>query len=271
MKILRSGKPVVLFNAACSFPYNRLVSTLSYRPCEHCKRYDLPQTNRTVICPHETRSQQTFETYVYNKVSAIVSSHYEYYQAMKLAGFRDKNHLIPIPYPVNPEEVYFYRPSGRLKVYLGITRIGFKGVLHMLKAIEIIKSSRYSRFFQFIIRQRLPYEQHRELVRQADVLLDQTSTYSYGVNALVGLSLGKIVLSGAEPVALKEAGIEPEDCPIINIVPDASAIASKLIELLDMRNSWMDLQEKGIQFMLKYHNPVNIAKRYETLYNSLLT
>ncbi len=268
--LLNSGKPIVLFNGACSYPYNRFVATLDYSPCALCKKYDLPETNKTSVCPHEVDEMVRFEEYVYERVQAIVSSHYEYYWGMQRTRFKDKNHLILLPFPVDESEVVFRKPGDKLRVYLAITRIGFKGVPYMMQAIEEIQRSPYGKFFEFVIRKRLPYAQHKALLQEMDVLLDQTSSYFYGINAMLGLSLGKVVLSGAERLALEGVGIDPADCPIVNIRPDAQDIKQKLLALLDRRHEWERLQRAGVAFLKKYHDPLKIGKQYEQLYASLL-
>ncbi len=268
--ILNQSKPIVLFNAACSHPYNQFVRRLDYSPCKLCKLKDLPEINRSPICPHETKSQIEFENYVYEKVNAIVSSHYEYYKAFENTQFHRKNHLILIPFPIQDSNIKPRKPRDKIVVYLGITRIGFKGIPYFLEAIEEIKKSKFGKFFEFIIKYQLPFHKHKDILKEADVLLDQTNSYSYGVNALLGLSLGKVVFSGAEPEALAAIGSSPEECPIINVKPDPKEIKEKLINLLEIKNSFTDLQVKGIEFVRKYHDPVNIARQYEKLYKSVL-
>ncbi|NPA34183.1 MAG: glycosyltransferase [Chlorobi bacterium] len=268
--ILNRNKPTVLFNAACSYPYNQFVRSLKYSPCQLCKIHDLPHINKSSVCPHEIERQISFEEYVYEKVQAIVSSHYEYYKSFENTPSHKKNHLIPIPFPVKEDEFKPRKPKDKIVVYLGITRIGFKGVPYFLRAIRGLQRSRYGKYFEFIVKEKQPYHKHKEILKNADVLLDQTSSYSYGVNALLGLSLGKIVFSGAEPEALAAIGASPQECPIINVRPNSREIKEKLVNLLEMRDSFPDLQNKGFEFVKKYHDPIKITRQYENLYKTII-
>ncbi len=269
-KILKYNIPVVIFNAGCSYPYNKFVRTLEYSPCQLCKLKDLPVINKADFCPHETEKQIEFEKYVYNNADAIVSSHYEYFEAIQSTKFKNKNYLIPIPFPVNEKEAITKKPNKKIKVYLGITRVGFKGIPYFMQAIEEIKRSKYGKFFEFIVKYRLPYHKHKEVLKESDVLLDQANSYSYGVNALLGLSLGKIVFSGAEPEAIKAIGASPEECPIINTKPSSQFIKQKLLELLDLGDRFEEMQAEGIEFVKKHHSPKIVAEKYEKLYSSIL-
>lgn len=264
-KIFEYNNKTVLFHAACSLPYNRFVKTLKYSPCHTCKKFDL----KSYICEHEKKDALEFEFNRYEKYNAIVSAHYEYFKAFENTPFRNKNFFIPIP--INTSEVnkpINFTPQ-KLNVYFGETRKGFKGSEVILQAIEKIKKSKYNKYFNFIITSKLPYKEYIQIINDTHIIIDQVNSYSYGVNALVGLSKGKIVLSGAEPEVLNFMGVELNQCPIINILPNVEDIYNKLISLLENKSRIPELSEKGINFVYNYHSPLKIAKEYEKLYYSL--
>ncbi len=108
------------------------------------------------------------------------------------------------------------------------------------------------------------------MINETHVLIDQVNSYSYGVNALIGMSKGKIVLSGAEKEAVEFMGSTVEECPIINIEPTAEDVFNKLISLLNDKKNLRERSEGGISFVQKYHSPEKISQQYETFYQSLL-
>lgn len=264
-KLFDLNNKTVLFHAACSFPYNKFVKSLKYSPCNTCKKNDLISN----LCEHEKEDALEFEFTRYNKYNAIVSTHYEYFQAFEKTPLKNKNFYIPIPVNLSElNEPINYIPQ-KLNVYFGETRKGFKGSKIILNAIERIKKSEFSKNFNFIITSKLPYKEYIKILNEAHIIIDQVNSYSYGVNALVGLSKGKIVLSGAEPEALDFMGVSANECPIINIRPSEDDVYNKLVSLIDKKNQIPELSEKGISFVKKYHSPLSIAKQYESLYLSI--
>ena len=264
-KILNNKSKHVLFNASCTLPYNKFVKDLAYSPCQQCKKYDLP--NHT--CDLEKKGVRNFEYKRYEKFDAIVSSHYEYFKAFENTGFKQKNKFIPIP--IRQNEIYYplTKIPGKINVYYGETRFGFKGGHFIKEAIERIKNSSYAKYFNFTYTKRISYNEYTRILDNTHVLIDQCNSYSYGVNALVGLTKGKIVMTGAEPEIFNFMGIDQNECPLINIRPSVDDIFIKLISLVSLRQHFPEMSVKGMEFVKKYHNPIKIAHEYEKLYQSI--
>jgi glycosyltransferase involved in cell wall biosynthesis len=264
-KLFEQNKKIVLFHAACSEPYNKFAKTLDYSPCVTCKKYDLSNNK----CEHEKSGATQFQYARYSKYNAIVSAHYEYYKAFENTIFKQKNHFIQIPLQTSELGEQILTPPEKINVYYGEIRKGFKGGHVIEEAIENVKQSKYGCHFNFNTSSRLPYNEYLKVMNETHVLIDQVNSYSYGVNALVGLSKGKIVLSGAEPEAIEFIGSNTNDCPIINIRPTANDIYNKLIFILENKSQLPLWSSLGIDFVKKYHSPLKIAKEYENLYFSL--
>jgi len=264
-KIFDYNKKTVMFHGASTLPYNRFVKTLKYFPCDTCKLYDLPGNK----CIHEEPDAESIEYSLYERYNAIVSSHYEYYKSFENTIFKNKNLFIPIIIKHNKQNIL---PSfdGKLNVYYGEIRKGFKGGAVIEKAIEMVKSSTYSEKFNFFTSKHIPYDEYIKVINETHILIDQVNSYSYGVNSLIGMSKGKIVLSGAEKEAVEFMGSTVEECPIINIEPTAEDVFNKLISLLNDKKNLRERSEGGISFVQKYHSPEKISQQYETFYQSLL-
>lgn len=266
-RIFEKNKKAVLLNTACSVPYNSFVKTLPYSACDGCKLYDLPNNK----CVHEFPETLHNEYQRYKLYDAIVSTHFEYYNAFNLTEFRKKNHFIPVGIRVDQ---FSFIPDissdDKINVYYGEIRKGFKGGNFIEEAISKIQNSTYAKYFNFIKTAKLKYREYIKVLEGSHVLIDQASSYSYGVNVLIGLSMGKVVLGGAEPDAMKLVlNDEMDENPIINILPSAEDIFDKLIWLLDNKNVLPEMGEKGRKFVEKYHSVEEISKKYEALYLSL--
>lgn len=264
-KIFEYNEKTVLFHAACSVPLNKFFRKLEYSPCITCKKHDLVNN----ICEHEKPEALDLEYSRYSKYNAIVSSHYEYYKSMEDSPFKDKNVFIPIPVRTSELQVPISKVPDKINVYYGEIRRGFKGGDIIEQAIEKVKSSEYGKYFHFTISQHLPYNDYVRVMNEAHVLIDQVNSYSYGVNALVGLSKGKIVLSGAEPEALQFMGVHPDECPLLNIRPSVDDVYNKLVSIYEQRHSIVENSHRSIEFVKKHHDPIMIAGKYVDLYRCI--
>lgn len=265
-KIFDENNKTVLLNTACSVPYNAFVKTLRYSACNACKLYDLVGN----VCVHDTKQAEFDEYQRYKKYNAIVSTHFEYYNAFNQTIFKEKNYYIPVGIRVDQ----FIYEENRIKnekinIYYGEIRKGFKGGHFIEEALQKLESSEYSKYFNIIKTSKLSYQEYIKVIQNSHVLIDQASSYSYGVNALIGLALGKVVLGGAEPEAMKLITEIEDENPIINILPNADDIYNKLIWILDNKDLLPNIGMKGRIFVEKYHSIDIVAKKYENLYLNL--
>lgn len=265
-KIFERNKKTVLLNTACSTLYKEYVSSLKYRPCDSCRKFDL----KDGVCDTDHKEFQKVEKSRLSKYDAIVSTHFEYYKGFDLTDYQKKHHFIPVLI----KEEDFGKPidsvTGKINVYYGETRKGFKGGEIIESAIKEIESSEFASEFNFIRSRRLSYQEYLKLLETTHVLIDQINSYSYGVNALIGLAQGKIVLSGGEKEAIDFIGSKHEDFPIFNITPDKDSIIKQLLYLLENKRKFNQFSTKGINYIKKYHNNKSIAKQYEAVYKTIL-
>jgi hypothetical protein len=80
------------------------------------------------------------------------------------------------------------------------------------------------------------------------------------MTAVESLARGKVVLSGAEPEALKYAGAL--DCPIVNARPDPVQIHRQLVELVEDEQRLEDLGRRGRAFAERFHALEAVTPRY---------
>ena len=113
----------------------------------------------------------------------------------------------------------------------------------------------------------VPYEQYKRMVDDCDILLDQLYGYSPGMNALLALAKGKIVVGGAEEECYDILG-EKELRPMINVIPDEEDVYNKLKWLIENKKKIAQLQRESIEYIRRHHTPVEVAKRYLDFWNS---
>jgi len=264
-RVLDNNHRSVLLNTSCSVPYNQLVKQLGYSPCAQCKKFDLPHHT----CVHENPSQLKKENHLYEKYSAIVSTHYEYHQAMEQTAFKQKNHFIPLPINTTEYQPVMHAVDGKVVIYYGEIRKGFKGGEHIEQALDKLATSKYANRVEIIRTSKIPFHDYLQVLDRAHILIDQANSYSYGMNALIGLSKGKIVLSGAEPESMQMMGETADGNPFFNIKPSKDHVFDTLVSLVEQTENFGRMSEKSRRFVEKHHAVDKVAAMYNSLYQQL--
>jgi hypothetical protein len=120
--------------------------------------------------------------------------------------------------------------------------------------------NKYPKDLECLIEGKLPLEKYLKLISTVNIALDQTSSYSYGVNAVYSLAMGHIVMSGSEPESLKEFNIT--ESPIINILPSTEDIINKMNYVLDNRSNICEWGYKSRLYAESLHDHVLVAQKY---------
>lgn len=106
-------------------------------------------------------------------------------------------------------------------------------------------------------------------MKLSNIVIDQAYSYGLGMNALIGLSMGKIVLGGAEPESLDI--FEIKNSPVVNILPNVQDIFDKLEKIILMTNEERrELSYASRDYAMKNHDSVKIANEYITLINKYI-
>lgn len=165
---------------------------------------------------------------------------------------------IPIPININKIKFYGLKNKNQIHIFHGLNRRGIKGTHYIEKAFEILQK-KYPNKLKTKIDGRVPLKQYLQLLEDTDIIIDQTSSYSLGMNGLFAMAMGKIVLGGAEPESLS---MYKTKMPAINIKPDPDHIVKTIEELLQNEKRLFELSNSSRKFIEEEHNCIEIAKRY---------
>ena len=203
--------------------------------------------------------------------NGIVAGMYEYHTAYAL---RHAEKLTYIPFPIYPEKKEkdtFFTADRKIRFFIGIQkeRSIYKGTDIMLRALERV-CSRYPEKCEMLKAENVPFEKYQKMVDDCDVLLDQLYGYSPGMNALLAMSKGKIVVGGAEEECYNILG-EKEMHPMINVVPQEEDVYAKLEWLVLNSDKIAEMQRQSVEFIEKHHHPQSVAKRYIEFWQSRQT
>ena len=204
--------------------------------------------------------------YIANDCDGIVAGMYEYHTAY--AG-KHSNKLIYIPFPITKEEYtpQIYDGKRKVRFFIGIqkSRSIYKGTDIMLRALERLYSQHPDEC-EILRAENIPYAQYTKMVDECDILLDQIYGYSPGMNALLAMTKGKIVVGGAEEECYDIIG-EKELRPMINVLPDEEDIYNKLQDILLHKERIAQMQRDSIEYIERHHTPQKVAQQYLDFWN----
>lgn len=190
----------------------------------------------------------------------LISSMYIYHESYKAFP----NYLGFIPMPTELPKLKLKNTRGfqndKIIIFHGITRSAFKGSKYILEAMNLVKI-KFPELCEIKIVEKISYSEYTKSFNDCDIFIDQTSSYGYGMNALLGLAKGKIVLSGAHQEIIKE--LKLFNCPIINIEPDTKKILKILTYLIHKKSDYfIEMQSKAISYIKNVHEKKIVAKQY---------
>lgn len=253
-KIIARNKKVFLLAAGSDAQYWQVArKRLRYGPFDDTLKYDY---RRKTYYMQNTKSL-TYNNWLGNSVHGIIPVMYDYQVGYE--KFPNLTKIIPIPIDLQHTMYAPNKLNGKIQVLHGLTRYGFKGTKHIEKAFTILES-KYPNEFAFKILGNTNIDNYLKILTQCNVLVDQTSSYSLGVNALMAMAKGKIVLGGAEPESLDH--LPNNTNPAINITPDHNSIVEGLEKVLKRKNDFIRWGLASRNFVENWHCSKIIAKRF---------
>lgn len=226
---------------------------LAYGPFDDYLKYDLKRDKD----PYENNTFLSANEFCAQLVDGIIPVMHEY----KVSYEHCKNVRDVIPLPVNISEIEFIEKpiNGKLVVFHGLNRPGFKGTHYVEEAFAKL-NQKYPNDLELIIDGKMPLNDYLQLMRRTDVVIDQTNSYSLGLNGIYALAMGKIVLGGAEPESLLSMNLSSS--PVFNIRPGAADIIEKVEYLLNNKHLIPDQSSQSRSFAETVHSHIEVAKKY---------
>ena len=236
---------------------------LPYRPCETCLASGevLGRDCAQLLNPRFEKSQELVRRYFDFGSSSMV----EYGHTEDLFPGRFRR----IPFPVDAGPIAFRPAKNRPKPVIvhTPTRRGFKGTDIVLKAMELLAAKRSD--FEFRIVEGLSYADYLDAMAEADIVLDQVFSQSSGMNGLEMMAAGKVMLTGSTPLGRAYFPFGDES-PAIDAPPDAARLAATLSAVLDRKGDFPAIAEASRDYVLKHHDPVEVAGQFLDGWQALL-
>lgn len=200
-------------------------------------------------------------------IDGVIPCAYDYTLGYK--NFAPEKTLEYIPFPIHLDDVPILEnkvKNGTIKVIHGINRRGFKGTIYVEQAFQILKK-KYPNY-KFEIHEKLSYNEYLNYLSTANIVVDQLNSYSYGMNALLSLAMGKIVITGCEDIIKTSDGFG--DCRgLINSRPDVDSLVNAIEKALDYKNNYQIIANESREYVKKYHDSIIVANKYINNWNKI--
>ncbi|MDP2163205.1 MAG: hypothetical protein Q8K21_03130 [Hydrogenophaga sp.] len=228
---------------------------LPYRPCVTCleSKDTLSRDCDLIFNPRYEKSQDLTRRYFDFAACSMI----EYGHVEELFG----GNFSRIQFPVDISRIPFSPAKSRPSVNIihTPTRRGFKGTSTVLQAVEILKKRRND--FKFDLIEGLSYEAYISRISEADIVVDQIYSQSPGMNGLEMMAAGKIVLTGATTLGRSYFGFMNES-PAFDAPPEALLLADQLDQVIDRKNEFSDLAERGRSYVEINHSLIGVAEKF---------
>lgn len=233
---------------------------LRYGPFDDFLKYDIRKKDFFM----SKEKSYKFNEWLVERSDGVIPIMYEY----ELSYKGSPKLLKTIPIPMNLSKINYKEniPRDKLTVFHGLNRYGFKGTRHVEEAFKIL-AGRYPNDLELIIEGKLPLNQYLEIMKRANLVIDQTYSYSLGMNGVYALAMGKVVLGGAEPESLLSFGVEHS--PVVNIEPSSSSIVKAVERLLQEKKRIPEIGFSSRKFAENNHCHVDIASKYISTWSEI--
>ncbi|MDA7659059.1 hypothetical protein N8651_00430 [Akkermansiaceae bacterium] len=245
------NKRTVYYACGTDIDFIEARSQFRYFPFDDCRHKEFPHYKNKHRIAHE---------YFMDRIDMVIPSMYTY-------SFRKRSEnqslpiLLPGSFVTKKDDL---KNGSQLVILFGITRRNFKGADYILCALRRIEKE-FKSLVKVHIVEKIDFNDYLKELDTADILIDQCKSYDYGMNAILAMERGAIVLSGAESEALQYANMETS--PVINIRPCSDQIYSEIKKLVLLsREERYKLKLKTLKHCQRYHNNEKITDKFIEIY-----
>lgn len=226
---------------------------LEYGPFEDFLKYD----NKSNSFLMEDKSLLDLNEKILGLSNGVIPIAYEY----KVSYEHEDKCLGVIPIPLNLNKIEYKENfvKNRLVIFHGLNRYGFKGTRHVEDAFKYLEE-KYPNDLELIIDGGMSLDKYLEVLSKTNVVIDQMNSHSLGVNGVYALAMGKVVIGGAEPIALECQNIR--DTPVFNVKPCSKDLIRVIEELLVNKSKIPYFGKNSRKYAEDVHCHMKVAKTY---------
>jgi len=226
---------------------------LEYAPFDDFLKYDHKSPSYFL----EDKKLLDLNKNILGLMNGVIPIMYEYEVSYK----HENKCLGVIPIPINLDKVKYEKNivGEKLVIFHGLNRYGFKGTHYVEKAFSYLQE-KYPDDLELIIDGGMSLDKYLKVLAKTNVVIDQMNSHSLGVNGIYSLAMGKVVIGGAEEIALKAQNVQQS--PVINVKPSSEDLIRVIEELLQKRSEIESLGLSSREYAEDVHCHIKVAKQY---------
>ena len=257
-KILSNNKNVFLVGAGGS-NHNTAIADFFETKYKYTNLYHEIKKNHNNKLWSQSNEGRIFNEFLLGKIKGYIPIMYEYAQPFRKGkGLNKLCKTIPIPLNIENIKYKENKINNKIIIFHGISRAD-KGTDIIEVAMKKIKE-KYPDDVEIILKGNLPLNDYLEIISNANIVIDQTYTVSYGVNAIYNMAMGKVVLGGGKAECLKEFNLNSS--PLVPIEPNEKDIYKKLEYLISKKETIRKIGYDSRKFVEEVHDYKKIAKKF---------
>lgn len=205
-----------------------------------------------------------YQRHVFGMLDGAVSVLYEYHLGIEQMLGADK-----VAYGGLPVDTSLFKPvdlsavkDGKVKLFLGRDRNR-----KLMKGSDLLEEAarevvrRHPEHVKLDIVENVPYDEFRQRLRGAHVVLDQIYSYTPATTALMAMAYGLNVVSGGEPEYYDFIG-EADNRPIINAPIEFDPLVNCLEQTVLHPEQMAARGRRSREFVLKHNDCIVVARRF---------
>ncbi|MDD4111283.1 MAG: hypothetical protein PHS54_07110 [Clostridia bacterium] len=260
-KVIDNNKKSILYSCGTDLAYAKGLLSGKFKYIT----YDEPEKLLKTFLKREKSYNRSIK-----KTDLIIPAIYDYQVGM--SAYKNCGKILTFPFLIKETEIKIIKANTNTPIVIyysprSIVKQETKGAKFILKALDIIQNTQKDKV-EIIINERVEYEEYVDNLRRTDILIDQCRSYGYAMAAITGMSLGKVVLSGAEKEAIEPLNVD--FCPVVNITPDVDQIVEVLSDLINDSDRINYLKKKSVEYVKQYHDSKVVASQFLSVYKELL-
>ncbi len=251
---------------------------------------------KTVVMPYGSDSQQLLFTRNKLMVNAICNDYPEFFRKQQgrihrqinawcrhadiVVGSMDSVDYLPFwnrirhcHYTIDTDALlpHYNEIGDTIKILHAPNHKAIKGSSFVVGAIDTLKKEGYN--VELIFKQGVSNKEFLNVVKDADIVVDQLIMGWYAMFSMEAMSLGKPVICAMRQdlVSLFEntGCVDVGEFPMINASP--STITDELRKLLDNKENLINIGKQSRKFVEKYHSLDAVGEFFDEINKSILT
>ncbi len=175
-----------------------------------------------------------------------------------------------IPFPINLKQIKpkeSHEPPIRFFIGIQRSRSEYKGTDIMFSALKKLKVL-HPEDMEIVEAADVPFATYQNLMNHSDVLLDQLYSYTPGMNGLLAMAKGLVLVGGGEEEHYQLLG-EDELRPIVNVQPNEDDIVQQIEgRLLAHPEHIGQMSLDSIEYIRRHHDHIAVAQQYLEVWNA---